>query len=282
MVGATRGRHWLIPALLCGVAAGCAPMPPQPTAVPPRPAETAGASAEARAAEAERERYIAHALAGDRIPGLRGLHQVGSATGFYIATDKILTNYHAVVSCKASTVGNDVEGTERLAKLIASDPAKDLAVLVTDATVTQPARFETALYTETGDDLAIVGYPEHGLTVLEAELSPVVAAAQDLAGDAGRYRFRGAVRRGNSGSPVLDDTAAVLGIVEAKIDTIAVYQRTGNVVDDIGFAISNRVVLDFLHANGIAYLRAQAAPSLTPAQLLARAHGFVRQIGCWR
>lgn len=273
-------RRWLLLALVGGACAACAPGPPP--ASRPAAAVAVPAPRATNAAEEERARYIARALAGNRLPGLEGLRRIGTASGFYIASDKIITNFHAAGACRMLTVGNGVEGDEMLAKLVAGDPAEDLAVLATGAVVAEPARFETALYTETGEGLAIVGYPEHGLSVLEAELSPVAAPQRELASDRAKFQFRGSVRRGNSGSPVLDDSGAVIGIVEAKIDTISVYQRTGNVVDNIGVAISNRVVLDFLRNNGIGYLPAVPAPSLTPAQLLQRAHGFVRQIGCWK
>jgi hypothetical protein len=97
-----------------------------------------------------------------------------------------------------------------------------------------------------------------------------------------RYSFYGPVRRGNSGGPVLDDTAAVLGVVTAQLDTVAVYRMTGIVIDDVGVAIANRTVLGFLEANKIEFKAAVSAPKLSPQQVLEEARGFVRQIGCWR
>ena len=272
---------WLVAAagLMC---AGCGPRVPPPAPAPAAAASLAPASAAASAREQQRDRYIERAMAGTHVPGLEGVRLIGGGTGFYFASDKILANYHVVGICKALTVGNGVEGSEGVAKLVASDPAADLAVLSTSATVPEPARFETAVYTETGEGMAIVGYPEHGLLVLEAELSPVDAVTRELVSDRPKFPFHGAVRRGNSGSPVLDDSGAVVGVVEAKVDTVSVYQNTGKVVDNIGYAISNHVVFDFLRTNRLAYLSALPAPSLTRAQLLDRAHGFVRQIGCWK
>ena len=53
-------------------------------------------------------------------------------------------------------------------------------------------------------------------------------------------------------------------------------------VTDIGLAVPNRAVFGFLDKNAIAYLRADATNTLTTDQVLAEAHGFVRQIGCWK
>jgi hypothetical protein len=73
-----------------------------------------------------------------------------------------------------------------------------------------------------------------------------------------------------------------VGVVTAKINTVAVYQRTGEVVDDVGFAIGNRTVFDFLAANRITFEPATPQASLSSDGLLQRAHEFVRQVGCWK
>ena len=204
-------------------------------------------------------------------------------TGFFVTSQTVLTNFHVAGNCKALTVGNNTEGEETAAVLKSGDSADDLALLslaADDASAT-PARFQMTLAQESGNGLAIVGYPEHGLPVLQAELDPVIASPDDLQADRPFYPFAGAVRRGNSGSPVLDDEGAVLGIVRAKIDTVATFRATGNVVDDIGFAISNATILTFLRSHDIAFEPAERQASLSPEQLLQEAHAFVRQIGCW-
>jgi S1-C subfamily serine protease len=214
-------------------------------------------------------------------PGVKGLTRQGTGTGFFVTPQKVLTNFHVIDGCKALTVGNNSEGKEADAKLEAGDAAVDLAVLSTDEKGATPAWFETVIEMETGADLAIVGYPEHGLPVLQAELDQVSVDHADLVAANRLYPFFGAVRRGNSGSPVLDDRGSVVGVVTAKINTVAVYRRTGVVIDDVGFAISNHTVFDFLRANNIAFQTVTPTATLPPDQLLQHAHGFVRQIGCW-
>ncbi len=263
--------------------AGCAagPLPGPPPAAAPAVAAPMPATGETRAEE-QRDRYIERALTRAPPAGLKGRREVGVGTGFFIAPDKVLTNYHVAGICTALTVGNGIEGKEVEAKLVARSPSDDLAVIETAAPMGKPARFETALYTETGADLAVVGYPAHGLAVLEAELSPISAREQDLTAAHRHYFFHGSVQPGNSGSPVLDDTGAVVGIVSAKVDTVAIYRKTGRIVDNIGVAIANRTVFDFLHRSAVAFLPALPSRGLAPEQLLKKANGFVRQVGCWR
>lgn len=241
------------------------------------PVHTAQASAD----DDERTRYVLRALSPHHPPNVEGLRQTGVGTGFFVTPQIVLTNFHVAGNCKALTVGNNTEGKETAAVFKSGDSAADLAILSAEDTSAKPAHFQVTLAEETGKGLAIVGYPEHGLPVLQAELDSVIASPDDLLADRPFYPFAGAVRRGNSGSPVLDDHGAVLGMVRAKIDTVATYRATGNVVDDIGFAISNRTIMAFLRSNNVPFEPAAQQVRLSPEDLLQDAHAFVRQIGCW-
>jgi len=90
------------------------------------------------------------------------------------------------------------------------------------------------------------------------------------------------VRHGDSGSPVLDDHGSVIGVVSKRLNTEMIYEMTGVLVNEVGIAISNRKVFEFLRANQIAFQPAAGAMMRSQRELLREAHGFVRQIGCWR
>ena len=214
-------------------------------------------------------------------PGVLGMRLLGVGTGFFIARNKFLTNFHVVRPCTAVTVGNNREGKEIMARYDYGDPQKDLAVLTTAPIDVRPARFESMIAPESAQDLSIVGYPAVGLPTLIAELDKVAAVPGDLVKEEQLYPFSGNVHAGNSGSPVLNNRGAVVGVVAAKINTTRIFEATGMIVKDIGFAIPNRAVLDFLDQNEISYLRADATKALSTDEVLAEAHGFVRQVGCW-
>jgi S1-C subfamily serine protease len=165
---------------------------------------------------------------------------------------------------------------------VAGDAAVDLAVLSTMGAGETPVVFNTDAPLESGAHLAVVGYPAFGRPVLEAQLEQASVMDSDATGDRRFYSFIGAVRGGNSGGPVLDEKGAVVGVVTAKINTPAIFKRTGIVVKDIGFAIPNSTIFDFLRRNSVAFQQGQQAAALAPAQLLQEAHRFVRQIGCWK
>jgi S1-C subfamily serine protease len=215
-------------------------------------------------------------------PGVQGLHLAGTGSGFFIGPDRVLTNFHVAGSCKALTVGNNREGQEADAELVAGEAGVDLAVLSTTGAGETPALFDTDTPLESGVHLAIVGYPAFGRPVLDAQLEQASVMDSDALGDRRFYSFIGAVRGGNSGGPALDEKGAVVGVVTAKINTPAMYRKTGILIKDIGFAIPNGTIFDFLRRNSIAFGQSKRAANLAPAQILQVAHGFVRQIGCWK
>jgi serine protease Do len=261
---------------------------PGAMAAPASPAASTRPEADPSAtdvARAAREQHILQSLSPRFPPGVEGMRRVGSGTGFFIASNRLLTNFHVVGGCRAMTVGNNSEGEEVDAEVIATDPRADLAVLSAEEKDIHPAQFLADPLTESREDLAIVGYPEHGLPVLQAELHHISVYQDDLLRGQTRYNFFGNVRRGNSGGPLLDSQGAVVGVVTAKIDTVAVYRQTGTVVDDVGIAISNRTVFAFLAANKISFKPTEsAAPgtNLPADELLQKAHSFVRQVSCWK
>ena len=268
----------------CAMLAACAreiPVIPTSSALSVTP--TAAARPPAAQTQADRDRQILRALAPPRLPpGVEGMRRFGVGSGVFISNTHVLTNFHVVAGCRALTVGNNTEGEEVAAAQLAGDSSLDLAVLSAEEPDIRPAQFLTGNFTQTQDDLAIVGYPEHGLPVLQAELHRVAVFQDDLEKGGARYNFFGNVRRGNSGGPLLDSRGAVVGIVTAKIDTVAVYRSTGEVVDDLGFAIANRTVFGFLAANSVPFEPATARATLSSDELLQLAHGFVRQVNCWK
>lgn len=233
--------------------------------------------------EAERARieYVQKALKGEASP-VPGRRMIGSGTGFFVAPQRVLTAHHVIERCAVLTIrGND--GKTVTAERVADEKKRDLALISIQALAVSIATFRPTDTTRTGEAVATVGYPTHGLPRIEPFLTVGTMAAADRPDGPSRFAIRADVRPGNSGGPVLDEYGQVVGVVTAKIDTVRVYQRTGQDIQKVGFAIATGPVLEFLRQSGIEPSRAEASPILgIGEELLGKARQFTVRVGCWQ
>ncbi|HUK10747.1 MAG TPA: serine protease [Stellaceae bacterium] len=237
--------------------------------------------AEAEAIKERREEAVAHALAPrPSSPNPEGLHFASLGTAFYVNEEGVLlTNHHVVADCKAVRV-RSFGAPVADASPLAVDIVHDLALLRTEARPPAHAVFRSRSNGGDARDVATVGYPNEGLPALE----PQETVGRLLRADngAGRMLFSIDFRHGNSGGPILDSDGLVIGVVQAKINTPAVYARTGREIDDTGIGIPVSVVSEFLGRNHVPFQSSAEGRSQTTAQILAEARTFVARAECWR
>lgn len=211
----------------------------------------------------------------------RRLMSVG--TGFFVTGEgHLVTNNHVIEECAVLTV-EATNGESGRADLLAADPRSDLAVVKTTLPPPAAAAFRAPAPLAPGARADLVGYPTQGV----APITPFFTKGEvlDLPGrrtDPARFMIRGDVRGGNSGGPVLDQAGAVIGVIFAETNTPKIYKETGQVVKDVGFAVRNAVVLDFLGRYGVAWRSEAGGVSLTREEVFESAKRFVARVGCWR
>ena len=156
-----------------------------------------------------------------------------TGSGFAYAPDRILTNAHVVAGVDEPLVRVPGDPASYPATVVAFDPDLDLAVLAVPGLAAPPLRFARA-EPETGQSAVVAGFPGGGDLVAEpARVRAVITArGEDIYGRSGVERevisFRGVVRPGNSGGPLLAPDGRVYGVVFAA----------GTAEPDTGYAIS--------------------------------------------
>lgn len=237
---------------------------------------------EAERIRQERIRRIQGVLTSEKDPLVPGKRLLGTGTGFYITTDgHVLTNNHVIAECKAVSV-TPVGQPERVATVLGADAKRDLALLDTGQPWPNAARFINAWNPNLGLSTTVVGYPLHGKVVIKPRMVVGHLDAEKQPNNPYVFRMKIDIRRGNSGGPVLDAAGRVVGVVFAKLDTPALFEKTGELVKDIGFGIQLRVVRDFLRLFSINVSTTNEAVPLDPDARFERAREFVVQVGCWR
>jgi len=216
-----------------------------------------------------------------------GKRMMSIGTGFFITGDgKLLSNNHVVERCAEISV-DTAEARGLPARVLATAPKVDLALVDTAAPPPAFAAFRTGGVPPAGADVALVGYPNQG----RAPVQPLLTLGTLLGTDrpdpavgvgSVRLAFKADVRHGNSGGPLFDRSGLVIGVVHAKLDSPKLYRETGRVVVDVGFAISAPVAAHFVERHGVKLAGAQPGPHLAAEVLHANATRAVARVNCWR
>src|SRR5690349_843797 len=160
-----------------------------------------------------------------------------AGSGFFINPQgQVLTGFHVVAHCAALTVSSKRSGRTP-AKVIASDYGVDLAVLQTKAKPERFARFNPAPDRNRGMEASVVGYPALGAATIIPSRTAVEARPNQIIGDGTEFIVEGRIRAGHSGSPVLDETGRVIGLIRSKVDEVTTFRETGQFVDDVAQAV---------------------------------------------
>lgn len=169
----------------------------------------------------------------------------GVAGSGWVASDRIVvTNAHVVAGEEETYVQARGEGPKLRARVVAFDAENDVAVLaVPDLSAPSLVmRSEPAA----GTSAAVLGFPGNGSYAVRAARlgSTRTVLSQDAYGQGPIRRaitsFRGAVRQGNSGGPVVDRDGRVVGTVFAQAINAGPSAPRG------GYAVPNRIVADTL------------------------------------
>jgi Trypsin-like peptidase domain len=107
-----------------------------------------------------------------------------------------------------------------------------------------------------------------------------VSALHGLKNDPDRIQISTPVQPGNSGGPLLDSSGNVIGVVASKLDALNALARSGDLPQNVNFAISLSVLKDFFARNGVRTTEAASRFELRPDEVGERAASFTYAIEC--
>jgi len=108
----------------------------------------------------------------------------------------------------------------------------------------------------------------------------IVSALAGLADDTRKLQISAPVQPGNSGGPVLDQSGNVIGVVDSKLNAIKTAKITGDIPQNVNFAIKAGVVTGFLEANGVDFDAVASKRPLTIADVGDKAKAITFMIEC--
>ena len=139
-------------------------------------------------------------------PGEPEARQRPSSTGtsFVAATGRLLTNNHVVDGC-GRMVARNAAGVEQVAKVLATDRRRDLALLEIPPAFGPALTFRAGPEVKRGETVVTYGFPLFGLLSAGPTLTTGdVSALSGLRDNQTDYQISAPVQPGNSGGPLLD------------------------------------------------------------------------------
>jgi hypothetical protein len=198
-----------------------------------------------------------------------------TGTGFAISNTHLVTNAHVVEGCTRLTLG-----TGGAARVRAVDKRNDLALLESLG-LTSFASLRSSRLRQ-GEAVAVMGFPLTGLLSSQAQITTGhVSALAGLQNDSRFIQITAPIQPGNSGGPLLDEAGLVAGVVVSKLNALKIAEITGDIPQNVNFAISPLVLQGFLDANQINYRNEPPARKLAIADIAQEARNYTFLIQCW-
>lgn len=207
----------------------------------------------------------------------RARERAATGSGFRVsAQGHVLTNAHVVRDCAEVRVLP--AGAVAVA---ARDETTDLALLAGPAGGAVAA-FRQGRGVRPGASVVVSGFPLRGVLASGANVATGSVSALAGPGDDRRLiQISAPVQPGNSGGPVLDSAGNAVGVVVAKLDALALARATGDIPQNVNFAVSAGAARAFLDAEGVAYETAPSDTARPPADIAAAARAFTVLVECW-
>jgi len=208
--------------------------------------------------------------------GALGAQPDSTGSGFRVAPGKYVTNFHVIDGCRRLAISDAGE-----AQVQSADAINDFALLVaaSKSSTTATVRVGTI---RVGEAVLVAGFPLRGLLSGFNVTAGTVSSLSGLRGDSRFVQITAPVQPGNSGAPLIDASGNVMGVVESKLDAVKVAQLTGDIPQNVNFAITANVLQGFLQANSVDFKSARLGRTRPTTELASRAREYAVLVSCWR
>jgi S1-C subfamily serine protease len=204
-----------------------------------------------------------------------------TGTGIVISTSgHVVTNHHVIDGCVSEIKGKLLDGTPVALRTVSDDETNDLALLQTPTPVRDSAAIRGNAI-RSGDAVIAIGYPFHGLLTSDFTVTTgIVSSLSGIFNDTRRLQISAPVQPGNSGGPLLDTSGNVIGVVTSKLNGLKFARLTGDLPENMNFAIKTGALRDFLDNSVVPYKVAEPSGELKTTDVASKARGYTMLISC--
>jgi TPR repeat protein len=207
----------------------------------------------------------------------------GVGTAFVMSNENhALTNHHVISGC----VEVKIAGHEGVAKVITSDSVNDLALLQLPGKNDDYAKLNPDIdKLRQGEDVIVFGYPLNSVLSSGGNLTPgTLSALTGLGNNTNQIQITAPIQPGSSGSPVMDKKGNIVAMVSMKLDDGKMAQATGQIGQNVNFAVNGQTVKSFLELNKVPYKTGGGFFSMekSTASIAEEAHKWTVLVECWK
>ena len=206
-----------------------------------------------------------------------------TGTAFTVSNEgHALTNHHVINGCTEVKVA----GREGVAKVITSDSVNDLALLQLPFNSDDFAKLNPDPgKLRQGEDVIVFGYPLNWALSSGGNLTPgTISALTGLGNNTNQIQITAPIQPGSSGSPVMDKKGNVIAVVSMMLDDGKMTKLTGQVGQNVNFAVNGQTVKLFLDANKVPYKTGGGLFTMekSNADIADEARKWTVLVECWK
>jgi hypothetical protein len=172
----------------------------------------------------------------------------GNGSGFFITDNGyFVTNYHVIENAKKILIV-DQFGYFLNTRVIKFDKIHDIAILKVDG-LFKSIPITTSSKVLRGAKIVAVGYPNTSIQGVQPKVTDgLVNSLAGIKDDPRYFQISAPIQGGNSGGPLLDMNANVIGLVSAKLDNSFVIKTTGDIPQNVNYAVKSDYILDLIYS----------------------------------
>ena len=204
-----------------------------------------------------------------------------NGTGFVISSNgHVVTNNHVIHECVGDVHGNLVGESAGKLRVVSTDETNDLALLQATGNFKDIATIR-ATAVHSGDPIIVIGFPFHGLLTSDFTVTTgIISSLAGLFNDTRFLQISAPVQPGNSGGPLLDTRGTIVGVVAEKLNALKVAKATGDIPENINFAIKTGALRDFLDNSVVPYRTSEPTSEMKTAEIASAARAYTMLISC--
>ena len=172
--------------------------------------------------------------------------KTASGTGVIVSSEGlVVTAAHVVEDAKIIEVR--LPGGNRPASVVEIDEKNDLAILRIGGSGYRAAALVPSRDVKLGQSVFTIGFPNTDIQGASPKFTKgEISSLSGMRDEPTQWQISVPVQSGNSGSPLFDESGNVVGIVVSKLNALETAQRTGDLVQNVNYAVKNAYLIPLL------------------------------------